>query len=510
MSSRPERLFRTQSAAWVAIAIAALAISLPGLGSLPIDKHEALVARTSAEMLERGELIIPYFNGEPRLNKPPLSYWATIAVHQLRAGTDDPIGIVDARLPSLAAMFGILGLVISLARRAAGSDAAMYSSAIAVASPMLAFFSHDARPDPMYAFLTFAGAVALARPLFQPAGRPDRIAMPAWTWIGWLLWGLATLTKGPHMPLMVGIGLFIFGMRELGDWRLAWQRLRPFAGLAFMGLVALPWWWMLHNRLDARPLAESQLSGTLYRPGVDSLGYSYRELLGVGLIFPWFLLIAVYFREALALLRVNRIARMCAWGYLTPLVLMMFSPQHRWHYMLPVVPFLVVFCGLLARRLGDRPWFKPAFASIFAALALLLSANAGFLWFWDAARFERQKHLAPLAAPGLQNIPLLATPSIESTFTVAVATAGRSVQLIHDHSELHQWEYETAATCVILLTTDKDLERISPSASLQPLATWNEHGSRLLLHAAGRKDDCIPVVDAYRQSSRSRSAGLPE
>src|SRR5690606_12275176 len=39
------------------------------------DANEAFYVETPREMMERGEWIVPYFNGEPRLNKPPLSYW---------------------------------------------------------------------------------------------------------------------------------------------------------------------------------------------------------------------------------------------------------------------------------------------------------------------------------------------------------------------------------------------------------------------------------------------------
>lgn len=39
------------------------------------DANEAFYVQTPREMLQRGDWVVPYFNGEPRVNKPPLSYW---------------------------------------------------------------------------------------------------------------------------------------------------------------------------------------------------------------------------------------------------------------------------------------------------------------------------------------------------------------------------------------------------------------------------------------------------
>lgn len=480
------------------ISVSALVIGLPGLSSLPMDKHEALVVQTSAEMLQRDDLIVPYFNHEPRLKKPPLSYWATLTVHALRAGSEQPVSLIDARLPSLAALLGTIVLLLGLAWRGGGRNAALCAAAIAVASPMLAYASHDARPDPLYAFLVFAGAAALTSPLLEPARNVKRSALTFRTYLGWLLWGLATIAKGPHMPLMVATGLLIFAAREHGSLRLAWAALRPLSGLILMALVSLPWWWFLQQRLDPQALSESQLGGTLYQPGLADLLLSYREILGVGLLFPWFALILLYFRESRTLLKTSPVARLCAYGYVVPLILMLFSSQHRWHYMLPVLPFLAVFCGLLAQRLADRRGFQPAFASVFAMLTLFFAANASFQWFWDDTRFANQWHLAPLAASSLGGIPIAATPEVDSVFQVAVATTRRHVRLLETQQALRSWQAELASNCGILLTTTDDPEQAWPATML---ATWDDGSTQIVLQALGTHEACGQVIDVYREAS---------
>lgn len=47
------------------------------------DSNEAFYVQTPREMIERGDWLVPYFNGEPRLNKPPLSYWLVAVFYQI-------------------------------------------------------------------------------------------------------------------------------------------------------------------------------------------------------------------------------------------------------------------------------------------------------------------------------------------------------------------------------------------------------------------------------------------
>ena len=59
-----------------AVVLAALLILLLGSVRAPlIDPDEARFARTSVEMLRSGDPVVPTFEGQPRLVKPPLAHW---------------------------------------------------------------------------------------------------------------------------------------------------------------------------------------------------------------------------------------------------------------------------------------------------------------------------------------------------------------------------------------------------------------------------------------------------
>ncbi|MCX5657201.1 MAG: glycosyltransferase family 39 protein, partial [Candidatus Omnitrophica bacterium] len=76
------------------------------LGAIPLlDPDEPRYAETAREMLESKNFLIPHFNYEPRLNKPPLEYWL-ISLSYLAFGINE----FAARFPS--AVFGLASIFI--------------------------------------------------------------------------------------------------------------------------------------------------------------------------------------------------------------------------------------------------------------------------------------------------------------------------------------------------------------------------------------------------------------
>jgi 4-amino-4-deoxy-L-arabinose transferase-like glycosyltransferase len=72
---------------------------IAGTWSLPlIDRDEPRFAEASREMIERGDYIVPYFNNQLRLDKPPLAYWAQSVSYRVFGEND-----FAARFPSAIA-----------------------------------------------------------------------------------------------------------------------------------------------------------------------------------------------------------------------------------------------------------------------------------------------------------------------------------------------------------------------------------------------------------------------
>src|SRR5574341_1446026 len=72
------------------------------LGRQPsFRRQEMRVLETAREMGENGDLLVPRFCGETRLEKPPLAYWLALAGFRLRGEPDEAGGRLYAAVSGL-------------------------------------------------------------------------------------------------------------------------------------------------------------------------------------------------------------------------------------------------------------------------------------------------------------------------------------------------------------------------------------------------------------------------
>src|SRR5580700_10274013 len=78
------------------ILLLGLVLLLAGNWIMPItDRDEARFSEASREMLQRGDYVLPWFNGQWRFDKPVLIYWCQSASYRLLG-----VNGFAARLPS--------------------------------------------------------------------------------------------------------------------------------------------------------------------------------------------------------------------------------------------------------------------------------------------------------------------------------------------------------------------------------------------------------------------------
>src|SRR5215216_61730 len=97
-----------------------------GTWSLPlIDRDEPRFAEASREMIGRGNYIVPYFNNQLRLDKPPLSYWAQLASYHIFGEND-----FAARFPSAIATALTAVVIFAWGRRLEGEKLGWWAAII--------------------------------------------------------------------------------------------------------------------------------------------------------------------------------------------------------------------------------------------------------------------------------------------------------------------------------------------------------------------------------------------
>src|SRR5208282_2670677 len=106
-----------------------LLIAVPGLLLYPclsfplFEPDEGRYAEIPREMLARGEWVVPYLQGDPYLDKPPLLYWLVMLSYKV-------FGIHDwaARLVPALAVHACILLIYWLGRRRLGEPAAFWGA----------------------------------------------------------------------------------------------------------------------------------------------------------------------------------------------------------------------------------------------------------------------------------------------------------------------------------------------------------------------------------------------
>lgn len=351
------------------IVLLALAAAARGAGDIPLNSHEVFVAQTAENMIQSGDWLVPRLNGEYRLTKPPLSYWL-VAGAALASGRDQ-VGPGVARLPSVFAVAGIALLAMWIGARLFDRRTGIMAGVMCAACLAAFKYGHNARPDMLYAFWTTGVLAAWVGSRQAASARQGR-----WVWLLWLLFGLATLTKGPQAPLILLLGLMLHA--TICDERLRdiWRRLRPVRGVLIVLAMVVPWYSLLRYAIGSQTLGDSQLSGELLTINPLRIFTTFYVVHSPLLWMPWVLLLPP------AVVCVWRDPRgpagRLAWIIVFAMLAFALGPQYRQIYMLPwLAPAMVLF----AAAVSGVAWA----GFIVALMVVLVAAATGWLVYQAGA-----------------------------------------------------------------------------------------------------------------------------
>ncbi|WP_339910587.1 glycosyltransferase family 39 protein [Symmachiella dynata] len=267
-----KRIFRHET--W--ILIAALIAFFTNLGATRLwDEDESFFAATAAEMHQRGEWTVPYFNGELFSHKPPFMYWMMLVGYELFGDSEFAVRFWSAIFGTATAL-----LTYYLGRRLFNAEVGLWAGLAMTSSLMFDVVARAATAD---SFLVFFSALSLyafvvgsqqRNPAVwsgddteTPADGPHPLLPSTWWTFAamYAVMGLAVLVKGPIGVLLptATIGLFLLctspgkPISESSSWisklgaalaifhprlffKTIWQ-MKPLTAIAMVTLVAGPW-----------------------------------------------------------------------------------------------------------------------------------------------------------------------------------------------------------------------------------------------------------------------------
>src|ERR1044072_9529550 len=213
---------------------------IAGTWSLPlIDRDEPRFAEASREMIQRGDYVVPYFNNQLRLDKPPLTYWAQTVSYRIFGENDFAV-----RVPSAIAAAPVASTIPIRGLKSGGGPTGWRASIIftlclqtfmhakaAVADMWLALFVTTAH---------WAGLELLRDGLTNSPHQASQAKHPTTHW--WFLFyvslALGFLAKGPiaWTPLLtVAVTRFYASDLQLG------RRFKFVRGIALMLVIVAAW-----------------------------------------------------------------------------------------------------------------------------------------------------------------------------------------------------------------------------------------------------------------------------
>ena len=282
---------RQQIVHQILVAAAAAVIAFTTLGGADLwDEDEPLYASCAWEMLQRGDWVVPYYNGEMFPDKPPLMFWMMMSGMEIFGRTEFAVRFWSALLAVGTAL-----VTYHIGRLLFDEKTGLWAGLIVCSSLIFTISARAATVDSALTFITTLGflifvAAGIGRKPEREEGTViDATLSPAWyaprSWLVhvgiWTCMSIAVLGKGPVGLLlpMASIGLFLMIMNyrrqvalggepaatptwsgrlmaaawtwsPLNFLRSLWQ-LRPITGAVIVMLIAVPWfvWVGMRNEL---------------------------------------------------------------------------------------------------------------------------------------------------------------------------------------------------------------------------------------------------------------------
>lgn len=354
-----------------------------------LDPDEAHYAELTREMLRARQWLVPTLEGVPFIDKPVLYHWLQMGAEWLFGETEFAL-----RLPSALAAVALIGIVAWIGRALSGRPAGAVAALLFTTTPLTFALASIGIFDMVYATFLFGAVGAL---IVAGSNKRRKVEL-----IGWTLLALAVMTKGPVAGLLIvafGSALALRPATRSIVTNLLWMQ-----GLAFVALVACPWFVFMALRFGDRFFRDYMLAGNLLyftNPAAFSSRQSDLFFYGrtfLGGFFPWSVIgIGVVVDARLSGRRLT-VAEQALYTWIVVILAFFTAAGFKLDtYIFPVAPALCLAVALAWHTPDGHtaPTVGPATRAAIFAVAIALVAGGGIL---AATIFTIQLGLSPLAA----------------------------------------------------------------------------------------------------------------
>lgn len=239
------------------------------------DVDEAIFSQTAWEMMDRGDYVVPQFNGRVLPDKPAFTYWAMIGAYKLLGPTE-----FAARFWSAVAGVGTVVLTYRMGSKLLNRSAGMWAGVVLGTSFNFSVIARAATPDSLLVFFSTLSLLILLEGTL-PARLADpscgiKLKNPRWPrWLtAYAAMSAAVLVKGPIGVLLPVTIYALYRMWFIGNspdvprvargWARTWRQMqnmfaprviagvcwqmRPLTAIAALLIISGPWYAMVCAR----------------------------------------------------------------------------------------------------------------------------------------------------------------------------------------------------------------------------------------------------------------------
>jgi 4-amino-4-deoxy-L-arabinose transferase-like glycosyltransferase len=337
-----------------------------------LDPHESFVSVTAREMVENQDPIWPTYNGNPRLQKTPLSYWLVAGLSLITGNTLE----FTSRFPSALFAFASVFIILYYVNRWIGFRTAALAAAFWATSLGFIRYAHNARPDMVMSILIMTCYFTFFEGVNTDSPKRRKIN----ALIFWLAFAIANLAKGPAPIPLVIFPLFVYTIAFKRFKRAL--KMMPILGPAIFIAIVAPWPLAIASRLDWNlTLWKNEFFLRFfgeYAKGEYPIYYYF--IIIFKYTCPWVVFVPMALTAPFYKVWGSKQPFMKAmWAiFIAGFIFLTIAGGKRQHYILPIMPILTILIAITAEDLLfiNQAYSKRFTKNIITLHALLFALTA--------------------------------------------------------------------------------------------------------------------------------------